>query len=107
MGVQEAESEVSKWQAVRDPSGQGEYYYNPETSLTMWETPKEAVYPLYRIKLDALGKLIDGNYVNSLYALDSNNEEPWGDDHGTTTPRATATPRESSVQATANESDGS
>jgi len=57
----EADSEMSKWYEV--PYEGQNYYYHCETQERRWDAPSDFVLPPWTLKLEALAKLIDTEYI--------------------------------------------
>ncbi|CAK0864507.1 unnamed protein product, partial [Prorocentrum cordatum] len=61
----EANEYMTKWYVVPHSSGR-KFYYHRETQDTMWENPVEVVLPQYHLKIEAVARLNDVDYVRKL-----------------------------------------
>jgi len=62
----EAVREYERWYTASDSEG-NQYYCHTDTGETMWESPADVVLPAYTVKLMAVERLRDDQYVLGLH----------------------------------------
>jgi len=69
MWIAEAEGAVAMWRSAQAEGGdKGEYYYHMQTQETTWDHPAERTLFPYKVRLEALNRLVNEDYLRLLAA---------------------------------------